>query len=768
MQHKLLTYFSGILFIFIFAAFGCSAQQTEEQALASIREMTRDGSLPPESVVARIESRFAGKPAGALAALMRARIKYENKDFAGSATILNSGQFRKLTLLGDYALWLRGRALRESGDHSGAMRSLEELLREFPDSLRAIDARLLWADSAIKTGNAAAVPEGLRSLNAHFNPESLLLTAKAYEAINDPQSATRYYREVYFIAPGTLIAKEAEAKLLAAGQSLEPQNYVEGRSRAEKLLAARNFADAATAYADLTTKFAREIRASDHLSRLQASAGANNITEARRAFDAIPASAEEKERAFYELTIALARAKQWPEARAIGGQMKDRFPNTALTPKAWVDAGYAARDAKNKTEESYFLQGAVINFPDAIEIAGAQFEMAWQEHEAGNFDKSSKLLVEHLARYSAKDTSFRGRAGYWAARDAERAGRLDEACFLYDAVVYRYGANWYGYLGFGRLSALRAKGECRETGKFTPNSLVPRAAANLKTITVAPETAGPDALAHAEKGTQLSTIGLFDWAIEELRIAGSAAEASPKINLALARHFRMKGDNTNALIALQKSYPDYAQMFPEEMGREEWSIFYPLSNWDEITFWAKQRGLDKYQVAGLIRQESVFNPRARSGANAFGLMQLLVPTARTMAKKYVSKTALVTPEALFEPPLNIELGTAFMRDQFDKFGRIEYVAVAYNAGPNRVPKWRATLPAEIDEFVESIPFRETKGYVQGVIRNTAQYRRLYDETGNFKPNVGAKPVRTAIESLSIEQLAADFPDLVIDANFHTE
>ncbi len=77
-------------------------------------------------------------------------------------------------------------------------------------------------------------------------------------------------------------------------------------------------------------------------------------------------------------------------------------------------------------------------------------------------------------------------------------------------------------------------------------------------------------------------------------------------------------------------------MFPEEMGREEWSIFYPLTNWNDIKIWAKSRNLDAYQVAGLIRQESVFNPRAKSGAQAYGLMQLLIPTARTTAKKYGS------------------------------------------------------------------------------------------------------------------------------------
>ena len=169
----------------------------------------------------------------------------------------------------------------------------------------------------------------------------------------------------------------------------------------------------------------------------------------------------------------------------------------------------------------------------------------------------------------------------------------------------------------------------------------------------------------------------------------------------------------------------------------------------------------------MIRQESVFNPRARSGAQAYGLMQLLIPTARSMAKKY-GTAPVVNGESLFQPALNIELGTAYMRDQFTKFGRIEFVAVAYNAGPGRVPQWQATLPYEMDEFVEEIPFKETKGYVQGVIRNSAQYRRLYDENGNFKLNVGTKPIRTAIDTQTRERVAQDFPDVVIDESKNGE
>src|SRR5262249_15823380 len=202
-----------------------------------------------------------------------------------------------------------------------------------------------------------------------------------------------------------------------------------------------------------------------------------------------------------------------------------------------------------------------------------------------------------------------------------------------------------------RLANLKAQNQC---GSNAPTSdLITNAAANLRKVTVASETAGPKELERAAKSEELSTIGLFDWAIDELNEAKKTANNSPKINFALARHYRLKSDNVNALLALEKSYPDYSQMFPEEMSREEWDVFYPLTNWNEIKYWAGQRNLDKYQVAGLIRQESVFNPRAKSGANAYGLMQLIIPTAQTMARKYSSQSGPISVDSLYQAPLNI-------------------------------------------------------------------------------------------------------------------
>lgn len=767
MKKTLAVSLGSFLFAFILFTVGCSAQQTEEQALESLRQLTKDGKMPSESVVANIESRFANKRTGALAKLLRGRIRFENKDFAGAAEVLNSEVFAKQTRLADYALWLRGRSLQQLGDHAGAMNAFSRVWTEYPSSIRSQDAKLLWADSAIRSGSARQVEEQLAEMISANQPAALLAGAKAAEAAGDQGKAVGLYRRLYFHGAGRPEGKEAEAKLTSFGQTLTPGNGDELKERAENLFIAKNYAEAEKAFTELATRFPASVSADLQLKRIKTYANLKRMTDAKGIFDSIPTSSIGKEKAAYELLIGYADNRLWPDARRTAEDIRRQYPASKLTPKAFVDAGIEAREAKNKVEEQYFLGAALTNYPDAVEVASAQFELAWMAHEANDFQRSSQMLIEHLGRYADKDTTNRGKAGYWAARDSERANNIPAACSLYDAVIYRYSANWYGYLAQQRSASLKAQGKCAVAELPGSHSLFSKAITNLKTVTVAPETSGPNEQALAAKSDELSTIGLFDWSIEELNEARKTAQNSPRINLALAKHYRMKGDNVNALLALAKSYPDYSQMFPEEMGREEWDIFYPHVAWDQIAAWAKNRNLDMYQVAGLIRQESVFNPRARSGAQAYGLMQLLIPTAKLVARKYGS-TATVTGESLFLPALNIELGTGYMRDQLDKFGRLEYMAVAYNAGPGRVPQWRATLPMEMDEFVEAIPFKETKGYVQGVIRNSAQYRRLYDEQGNFKSNVGTKPVRAAVDTKTSEQLTAEYPELVVDGTMRSE
>jgi soluble lytic murein transglycosylase len=748
-KHRFAIVFIGLGATFVavvplFLVAGCrTLQQTppELKARETLRAMTRGGVLPAEDAVARIESDFPRTTAGALARIVHARIKLNTKDFAGAASLLDSSAIRDYTVIGDYALWMRAGALEQANRRIEARAAYEQLARNYPSSLRAREAMLHDAQLMMQDGQAAAVPVALKQLAAKDDAAALLLTAKAYDQAGDSTRALGAYRRIYFFAPASNESAEAATAIPRLNSAPNPASAEEAVARAEKLFAAKHFSEAFDAYTDAFTRFPTTATPELQAHRSIAAANAKRFADAAAALTATPAPAgESRAEAMFNLALACARAKQWAQARGTADDLRRAFPGSVWTTRAFVQLGQQAEELKDDTNASYFYRAAVNFYAGAAEVAPAQFYLAWAAHEAKNFVESSRLLTEHLAVYADRNTDFRGRAAYWAARDSQRAGKLAEARALYQALQARYDANWYGYLAKQRLSAMPDSGVVYQL-EWPPNSPLPRALSNLQTVTVAEETAGSNEDEHIAKADQLSIVGTDDWALEELAVASSDA-ASPRVNLAVARIYRAREDNVQALNVMKRSYPDYSQMKPEEMRRDEWDVFYPLAYWDIITQESRARSLDPYQVAGLIRQESVFNPRAVSPAKAYGLMQVVVPTGMLTAKKY-GIDRLITMESLFEPRLNIQLGTAYLRDQLDKYGHIEYVAAAYNAGPHRVEQWRGTLPLEIDEWAEAVPFRETRLYIQGVVRNTLQYRRLYDENGQFRTEVGARAVYPA-------------------------
>src|SRR5258706_2869616 len=723
----------------LFLIAGCrTLQQTphELQARESLLAMTHGGVLPAEEAVARIESDFPKTTAGALAKIVHARIRLEAKDFAGAAALLDSSVIRNYTVIGDYALSMRAGALDQLNRRTEARAAYEKLARDSPASLRARDAMLQDARLLMQENQAGAIPLALKQLSSKDDSAALLSTARAYEQTGNSTSALANYRRIYFFAPASAEASDAATGIARLGSTTAAANAEEAAMRAERLFAAKHFGEAYDAYTAAFTSFPNAGSAL-LAHRVIAAANARKFAEASAALNSSTAPAgEARAEALFNLALAYGRAKQWAQARSTADDLHRTFPNSVWATRAFVQVGQLAEDAKG--DASSFYRAAINFYPGAAEVAPAQFYIAWQAHEGKNFAESSRLLTEHLANDADRNTDFRGKAAYWAARDSERSGNLAEARAIYQGLQARYDANWYGYLALQRLETMNRNGNVPRT-EFPADSPVGRAVANLKTVTVAEETAGANDDERIAKADQLSIIGTDDWALEELTAGSWAAPNSPRVNLAIARIYRAKNDNVQALNILKRSYPDYSQMKPEEMRRDEWDIFYPLGYWDMISQSARARSLDPYQVAGLIRQESVFNPRAVSPARAYGLMQVVVPTGILTAKKYgVDRT--VTMDSLFEPRLNIQLGTAFLTDQIDKYGRIEYVAAAYNAGPGRGVQWRAALPRELDEWAEAVPFRETRLYIQGVVRNTMQYKRLYDDNGQFRAEVGSRAI----------------------------
>jgi soluble lytic murein transglycosylase len=143
---------------------------------------------------------------------------------------------------------------------------------------------------------------------------------------------------------------------------------------------------------------------------------------------------------------------------------------------------------------------------------------------------------------------------------------------------------------------------------------------------------------------------------------------------------------------------------------------------------SEERGVDPFILAGLIRQESAFWAEARSRADARGLMQVLPSTGRELAR-VAGFSAFDADDHLYEPEINIYMGTSFFVDMRRRFGNdLPIILSAYNAGPSRAVRWRRYPEAgDWPRFVERIPFTETRGYVKNVTANRAIYSWLYGQ-----------------------------------------
>ena len=213
-------------------------------------------------------------------------------------------------------------------------------------------------------------------------------------------------------------------------------------------------------------------------------------------------------------------------------------------------------------------------------------------------------------------------------------------------------------------------------------------------------------------------------AVRELQAAASqegGAWAPPE----MARVYQDGGRYDRGIEIMKHSTPNYFAVDLPDLPRPYWEALFPKPYWDELRKYSTLNGLDPYLVASLIRQESEFNAAALSRANAVGLMQLLPKTGKSVAKQ-VKLRGYSAPQ-LFTPAVNLELGTRYFKDMVDKYnGQFEYALAAYNAGTDRVGDWLGQGHyRDPQEFVESIPFTETREYVQAILRNASVYRQLY-------------------------------------------
>jgi soluble lytic murein transglycosylase len=179
-----------------------------------------------------------------------------------------------------------------------------------------------------------------------------------------------------------------------------------------------------------------------------------------------------------------------------------------------------------------------------------------------------------------------------------------------------------------------------------------------------------------------------------------------------------------SITMMRRAYPQFMAAGGEDLPRDILTVIFPLSYWDLIRKYSSENDVDPYLVAALMAQESTFVRDIRSHANAYGLMQLVPPTARRLSRELklrYSTRLLTTPET------NVRMGTRYLSQKIKEFGGVHLALASYNAGETAVRRWigeRGDI-TDREEFIDDIPYPETQNYVKRLLGTAEDYRRLY-------------------------------------------
>ncbi|HZI57494.1 MAG TPA: lytic transglycosylase domain-containing protein, partial [Verrucomicrobiae bacterium] len=338
------------------------------------------------------------------------------------------------------------------------------------------------------------------------------------------------------------------------------------------------------------------------------------------------------------------------------------------------------------------------------------WKTAWLTYRMGKRDDARRLFTEQLEMYPGSPEV--SAAVYWLGRMAEDEGNKPLARAYYQKLTENYRYFYYANLARERIA------------KVGEEVVDPPALDKLPRLASPPHDWDlPADNVRAQKAQLLANAALYEFAVTEMQAA--SAGSPPWEAKSVAEIYSEQGSYIRAIETLKRAVPGYFAAEVPQIPRPVWEGLFPRPFWDELKRDATANQLDPHLVASLIRQESEFNPSAISHANAMGLMQLLPSVGKGLAKEM--KIRHFSPDDLLVANTNLQLGTRYFKHMVDHYsGQVEYALAAYNAGEDRVDDWRKNGQfKDIEEFVESIPFRETREYVQAIMRNAVIYKLLY-------------------------------------------
>jgi soluble lytic murein transglycosylase len=650
-----------------------------------------------------------------LSSFADAHALHSRGDLSGAKELFQKTLTARFALPDHSLFWLATIAFEEKA--WGRSRSLAaRLRREYPESIWAAPAELLQAKADLAEKKSPQAALALRALRAkagvtsEIAEEALFLQAQAAE---DSREAYQLYQELREQYPGSkwVAAARQEQKALRERlpQDFRPETVNAQLAEADQLVRERAYGEAEKILKGLLKDAAEP----DLRLRLLTKLSGLYLTLRRRQ-EAMPLLEQivrdypetpDAPKALYQIGQILWNRHDNPQALVVFRQLIERYPETPVRDRALYAAGDIYEWYGNKEDAAASYTRVRLEFPRSEVGDDATWRLAWLYYRGGDLDNAYRVFK--LLASEARENTLRNAARYWQGRAAERAGDHEVAKEIYRQSYDAGAENYYQTLAGGALARLGAPIDETDSPPAVPPSERDIAASN------------PRMAFHLARARALSAVSLERFAVLELNAVEKLGGGDRAVKLQLSREY-FKNHAYRRSLALANQLP--------ASDREREIYRFPLAHWDVIRRLARERDLDPYLILALIRQESLFDARARSPAFALGLMQLLPSTAARVAAR--NGMPAPTAEKLFDPEVNLKIGTQYLKDLLERYSNDWFKAIAaYNAGENAVDRWEREIATEdAEEFVERIPYLETRGYVKLVLRNHRIYKKLYPQS----------------------------------------
>jgi soluble lytic murein transglycosylase len=623
-------------------------------------------------------------------------------------------------LLGDYVLYWTAQTQRLLKRNAEALANLETIQREHPGT--AIKEQFLEAlgPTAIEAGKPQIAVDALESYpSTPSKPALLLLRAEAYKGAHQAARAAKDYQTLFYKYPLSDEAKVAAVALPSLTKSLGQEYPYPGvelqEHRAQAFFDARKWKEARAEFEKLQGMLHEPANPHRQLAQLRIAEarvqlkGPSSLVSSLALTD-FDVDAER----LYALSQIYRSDKKEGEMLGAVDQLVQKYPASKWAEEGLMAAGNYYWVELNRSQAASYYQRVLDNFPSGKNAYNCEWRVAWVAYLNRQPDADQKFTT-FLRKYPVSANA--PNALYWLGRDAERGGNPAHARSYYRMASERYPETYFGQHATLRLDKL-GPGE-EDPPEFLAQIPPP------PPLRPFDEPIATSALDRWTRAQALRNIA-FDSAAElELKSAYFAA-GSPRFLFEAAQAAFDQGHFAAGMAYGRLIVPNFDARKFSDVPLIVWRTLYPLPYEPALRREAAKNGFDPMLAAGLIRQESTFQADAVSPKYAVGLMQVLPKTGRLMAKHLRVR---YTKNSLFEPDFNLEVGMVYVAGLLRDLGAPEYALAAFNAGEDRIALWRSERNyEEIPELVESIPFSETRDYVQIVLRNAEVYRMIYGST----------------------------------------